>query len=363
MNETGGANSPQQESHYNRRDFAKLFVAGTGLSALALTRLNAAMYQSIVSLNEKYVKDEAPDGVYWEKLKDKFLFQDNLIMMNNGTVGPMPKPVFNTLMRTFKVQACNPYDFYNYFPRKKGEIRDKLARFINASPDEIVITRNTTEGMNFIANGLDLKEGDEVLISSLEHPGGYNPWKLKEKRHGITVKEIPLGVPPRDVSDIVDRFKAAITPKTKVISISHTVYITGLITPLKELCDMAHRAGKLVFFHSDGFILDIIEDLIEIGVNALNCQVWCMGAEEVSRRFKGDLCFWGELDRQRLLPHGTPEQIRAAARQMVDLFWTGQGGLIHQAEAGADVPLENIRALLEAWRDLTGTSSPEGAPH
>jgi selenocysteine lyase/cysteine desulfurase len=267
MNEAGGSSNTPQGTNYNRRDFAKLFVAGTGLSALALSRLNAAMYQSITSLNEKYVRDEAPDGVYWEKLKDKFLFQDNLIMMNNGTVGPMPKPVFNTLMRTFKVQACNPYDFYNYFPRKKGEIRNKLARFINASPDEIVITRNTTEGMNFIANGLDMKEGDEVLMSSLEHPGGYNPWKLKEKRHGITVKEIPLGVPPLNVAEIVDRFKAAITPRTRVISISHTVYLTGLITPLKELCDMAHDAGILVLADSAHGIGMLDLDLHKIGVD------------------------------------------------------------------------------------------------
>ena len=83
--------------------------------------------------------------------------------------------------------------------------------------------------MNFAANGLDLKQGDEVLISSLEHPGGIHPWKLKEKRFGIVVKEVPLGVPPKSVDEIVDAFKKAITPKTKVISISHTVYITGLI--------------------------------------------------------------------------------------------------------------------------------------
>ena len=127
----------------------------------------------------------------------------------------------------------------------------------------------------------------------------------------------------------------------------------------RQLCEIAQQAGKLIFFHSDGYILDIIEDLIEIGVKALNCQVWCMGAEELSRRFKGRLCFWGELDRQRLLPHGTPEQIKVAARKMVDLFWTGQGGLIHQAEAGPDVPLENIEALLETWEKLTGTAPPD----
>ena len=124
----------------------------------------------------------------------------------------------------------------------------------------------------------------------------------------------------------------------------------------KELFDLAHEAGKLVFFHSDGYIVEIIEDLIEIGVDALNCQVWCMDPEELSRRFRGRLCFWGELDRQQLLPHGTPGQIRAAAQKMVDLFWTGGGGLIHQSEVGADVPLDNIRALLRAWKELRGTT-------
>ena len=87
-------------------------------------------------------------------------------MMNNGTVGPMPKPVFNTLMKAFKVQATNPYDVYAYIPRKVEEVRRKVAEFINADPEEVAITRNTTEGLNFIANGLDLKEGDEVIVES-----------------------------------------------------------------------------------------------------------------------------------------------------------------------------------------------------
>jgi len=231
---------------YSRREFAKLFLGGSALSFSALNYLNDAVYQNITSLNQKFIKDESPDGVYWDTIREHFLFQDGLIMMNNGTVGPMPKPVYNTLINTFKIQATNPFDFYNYFPKKKQEVRTKLAQFINASPDEVAITRNTTEGMNFVANGLDLKPGDEVLMSNLEHPGGIHPWKLKEKRAGIIVKEVPLGVPPKSIREIIDVFKNAITPKTKVISISHTVYITGLIAPVKELSELAHENGILL---------------------------------------------------------------------------------------------------------------------
>jgi isopenicillin-N epimerase len=248
-----GKNIQESGSPYvpvTRREFVKYFVAGSALSLAALERLNASVYQSISSLNQKYIEDESPDGVYWEALREHFLFEEGIIMMNNGTVGPMPKPVFNTLMRCFKVQCTNPFDVYAFIPRKKEEVRYKLAEFIGASPDEIVITRNTTEGMNFVANGLDMTEGDEVLLSTMEHPGGTHPWKLKEKRYGITIKEVPIGLPPKSVDEFVAAFEKAITPKTKIISISHTVYISGLISPLKELSKMAREKGVLVLADS-----------------------------------------------------------------------------------------------------------------
>lgn len=251
----------------SRRDFVKYLFAGSAISLYSLSELNAAVYQSITSLNQKYIEDESPDGVYWDAVGNHFLFQDGLIMMNNGTVGPMPEPVFNTLIKCFKLQVTNPFDCYNFIPRKKEEVRAKLARFINASPDEVVMTRNTTEGMNFVANGLDLKEGDEVLLSSMEHPGGTHPWRLKEKRCGIKIKEAPLGLPPKSVDEIVNAFQKAITPRTKVISISHTVFISGLIFPIKELSKMAHEKGILVLADSAHGIGMLSLNMEELGVD------------------------------------------------------------------------------------------------
>jgi len=265
-----GKNMQESGSPYaplTRREFVKYFVAGSALSLVALERLNASVYQSISSLNQKYIEDESPDGVYWEALREHFLFEEGIIMMNNGTVGPMPKPVFNTLMRCFKVQCTNPFDVYAFIPRKKEEVRYKLAEFIGASPEEIVITRNTTEGMNFVANGLDMDSGDEVLLSTMEHPGGTHPWKLKEKRYGITIKEVPIGLPPKSVDEFVGAFEKAITSKTKVISISHTVYISGLISPLKELSKMAREKGVLVLADSAHGIGMLDLNMKDLGVD------------------------------------------------------------------------------------------------
>ena len=260
-------NNTQKSGQVTRREFVKYFVAGSALSLSALKELNASVYQSITSLNQKYIQDESPDGIYWDELRKHYLFEEGVIMMNNGTVGPMPKPVFNTLIRNFKVQCTNPFDTYNFIPRKIDEVRRKLAEFIGASTDEVVITRNTTEGMNFVASGLDLGEGDEVILSTMEHPGGTHPWRMKAKRYGIAIKEVPIGLPPKSVDEFVRAFEEKITPNTKVISISHTVYISGLISPLKELCKMAHENGVLVLADSAHGIGMLDLNMEELGID------------------------------------------------------------------------------------------------
>ena len=257
-------NSP---SGLSRREFAKYLLAGSAVSLSVLEGLNAGIYQKVTSLNQKFLEDEAPDGVYWEEIRGLYDFEDRFIMMNNGTLGPMPKPVFNTLMRTFRVQMNNPYDGYNYLPTFRESVRQKLAAFINASPDEVALTSNTTEGLNLVINGLDLKEGDEVLMSNFEHPGHLGPWKLKEKRTGVKLKQVNLGVTPKDADEIVGAFAAAITPKTRVISISHTVFITGLITPLKELSRLAHDKGLLILADSAHGIGMLDLDMKALGID------------------------------------------------------------------------------------------------
>lgn len=86
-------------------------------------------------------------------------------MMNNGTVGPMPEPVFNTLVRYFRIQATNPYDCYNFLPTKKHEMCARLADFAGADATEVAINRNTTEGMNLVANGI-VRVSTHIFVST-----------------------------------------------------------------------------------------------------------------------------------------------------------------------------------------------------
>jgi len=124
-----------------------------------------------------------------------------------------------------------------------------------------------------------------------------------------------------------------------------------LFKPLyADYISLAHDHGKHAFMHSDGHITEIIPDLIEIGLDAVNSQVFCMGVEELGERFAGEITFWGELDRQQILPRGTPAEVRDAALKMRDALYR-DGGLIAQCEFGPGARPENIRAFFEAMAD------------
>lgn len=117
----------------------------------------------------------------------------------------------------------------------------------------------------------------------------------------------------------------------------------------KELIDTIKSAGKKVFFHSDGYIYDLYPEFIELGVDAVNSQLWCMGVEKIAEKFAGKITFWGEISRQTTLPKGTPEEIAKCAEMLKKFLQVNGGGLIGQSELNKDVPLENVEALLNVW--------------
>jgi uroporphyrinogen decarboxylase len=121
----------------------------------------------------------------------------------------------------------------------------------------------------------------------------------------------------------------------------------------KEYIDIAHACGKKAFMHSDGYTAAIIPDLIEIGLDALNTQIFTMDIEELGRRFGGNITFWGELDRQNLLPNGSSADIETAVRRVYQAFWD-HGGVIAQCEFGAGSKPENVRKMFETWDHLCG---------
>src|SRR6185369_6176778 len=124
------------------------------------------------------------------------------------------------------------------------EVRGAVGQFINAPAADIALTQNATMGMNFLANGLDLAAGDEVISTDQEHGGCISPWRLKAKRFGIVVRELRLDDGTKDgVEGVVKLFTDAMTPKTKAVMFSHVVSGLGTRMPARELCAMIRDRG------------------------------------------------------------------------------------------------------------------------
>ncbi len=221
-------------------------VVATGAVLAARPAAARAAGQVIApTLTTSDLKPTGPlDEAYWWKVRSQFNILDGMTFMNNGTEGPVPRCVTEANEKIFREIAENPSN--NYRREEVDVVRGHVARFVNADPLEIALTRSTTEGMNIFTHGLDWKAGDEVVYCNHEHGGGIGPYRTLEKRAGIKQVVIDVPSPPTSVDQIVGLYEKAITPRTRVIMVSHMTYVTGLITPVRELAGLAQRRGILI---------------------------------------------------------------------------------------------------------------------
>jgi hypothetical protein len=119
----------------------------------------------------------------------------------------------------------------------------------------------------------------------------------------------------------------------------------------RDYITLAHDHGKYCFMHSDGYIIDIIPDLIELGLDALNSQIFCMGVEKLGERFRGKLTFWGEIDRQHILPYASVDEVTQAVRSARDSLYSN-GGVIAQCEFGPGAQPDNVYRVFETWNEM-----------
>src|SRR5579859_3543245 len=234
----------------DRRGFLSSVAGAAGVAATLGMHgeLFAQVAQAPAELPEKslYASNEE---MYWTELRKQFLIPAENIYLNNGTVGSSPAPVLRAIFEgyneTEKMAQNDPEDYPIWGYGAWNEFRDPLAAFVGCKRDELALLRNATEANSYIANGVDLKSGDEVLMTDQEHPGGEHPWNLRAKRYGIVVKKITLPKPVPDAATVLNLFSDAITPRTRVIFFSHISTVTGVVLPTKELAALARSKGIL----------------------------------------------------------------------------------------------------------------------
>jgi isopenicillin-N epimerase len=235
----------------NRRSFlsssiASSFALGTTLAWRG--NLWAQLESLPKQLPDRSLYDSKEDA-YWRELRKQFLIPSDEIYLNNGTVGSSPAPVLRAVFAGYetceKLDEADPEDYPIWGYASWNEFRDPLASFVGCDRNEIALLRNATEANSYIANGIDLRPGDEVLMTDQEHPGGEHPWNLRAKRYGIVVKKVTLPKPVANSAQVLNLFSDAITPRTRVMFFSHITTYSGVVLPAKELCLLARSKGVL----------------------------------------------------------------------------------------------------------------------
>ena len=237
----------------SRRDLFRRAAVGAAFFGLSPARADRAFANELPRLPPPALLDSDPER-YWAELRRQWLLAPDHVNLNCGSVGCSPLPVLNAVIdHLLSTEAFRDpgYPWFGY-EEKPGllELRDALAAFLHCKRDELALVRNATEANNIVCNGLDLKAGAEVLLTDQEHPGGRSCWEQKAARYGITMNTVTLPRPPASVDEIVGRFAKALTPRTQVVVFSHITTMTGLVLPVKELCQLARDRG--VLSHVDG---------------------------------------------------------------------------------------------------------------
>ena len=259
----------------SRRDFTRLLAM---VGSAALLPENAFARPPLRSTAV------TPDEKFWNSIRDQFLMPKDLAVMNAANLCPSPASVLEAVYRHTKDIDADP-SFENRQKMSDGKeaARKLAAEYLHVTPEEIVLTRNTSEANNLVSSGLDLKAGDEVVILSDNHPSNGEAWRQKGKRFGYSVHTIDQPNPPPGPDYYLEAVTRVMTPRTRVLAFSHQTNTIGEILPAKELCRIARERGVLTLVDGASAlgVLDLDLAAIQPDFYTGSAHKWPCGPKEV----------------------------------------------------------------------------------
>jgi len=227
---------------------------------------------------------EAGEEVFWKLVKDQFMLRRGLVMLNAANLCPSPYPVQQAVFEWTRDMDRDPSSINRRkFSQLRERSRQALAEYVGADPDEIALTRNTSEGNNIVISGLTFRPGDEVLIWDENHPTANIAWDVRAERYGFKVKRVRIPARFEGSADLIRPFTQAMTSRTRIVCFSHLSNLSGVALPAQEICRRARERG--VLSHIDGaqtFGSQVI-DLHDLGCDFYtgSAHKWFMGPREV----------------------------------------------------------------------------------
>ena len=190
----------------------------------------------------------ADDESYWNEIQRAFDLDRTMINLNNGGCSPAPTHVLEQMIRDLKFSNELPVEhMWRVLEPRVESVRRDLAKEFGCDVDEIAITRNASEANETMIFGIDLKAGDEAIMTTQNYPRMQNAWNQRQRRDGVVLKRVKIETPVKSTASYVSQIAAAITPRTKVIEVMHISWQTGYIAPVREIVELAKPKGIQVF--------------------------------------------------------------------------------------------------------------------
>jgi isopenicillin-N epimerase len=231
----------------NRRQFLSMIGKGVGLAALSSSTVAALLedlHAATKRIDHLSPEQAAMDEDFWFEIQQAFSITRGITNLNNGGVSPSPRIVTEALVRyTWQQEDVTAYTMWQILEPQCETVRTGLAEIFGCDREEIAITRNASESLEILLMGMDLKSGDEILTTTQDYPRMLTTLRQREAREGLVLKMIKVPIAPDHLDDITVEFEKAITPKTRIILISHVINITGQIMPVKSICQLARSKG------------------------------------------------------------------------------------------------------------------------
>lgn len=222
---------------------ALLGAAGGSLAALSSTAL-AALRRAVEPHAGSSASALAQEEELWFQVQHAFTVDRNSINLNSGSVSPAPRTVQTAMHQYWDVINMSPSHYVDEMLGPRVEVvRRRLADTFGCDPEEMAITRNTSESMEIVQLGMNLRSGDEILTTTQDYPRMLTTWRQREERDGVVLRTVPFPTPPSDPGELTRVLERAITPRTRVILICHVTYTTGHVFPVRDICRMARERG------------------------------------------------------------------------------------------------------------------------
>ena len=257
----------------------RAFLLESAGTAIAVTAATAA-----TELSAANAADSANDEPFWQTVREQFSFDESKVPMNAANLCPSPRPVAERVFElTRDIDSDCSFNNRAKFAQLLETSREKVAKQLRVSVDEIALVRNTSEANNVINNGLNLQAGDEVVLWDQNHPTNNVAWDVRAARFGFRIKRVATPTNPTTISELVECFTRAFTDKTRVLAVTHVSNVSGIRLPIVELCDAAHQRD--IYFHVDGAqtwgALDV--NLRSLGCDSYSASAhkWFVGPKEV----------------------------------------------------------------------------------